>query len=78
MRTLYFDCFNGASGDMILGALIDAGVPLDAVRAALGSLAIDGYQVAADRVLRAGVSATKFRVLDAAPTAVALALAPPR
>jgi uncharacterized protein (TIGR00299 family) protein len=70
MRTLYFDCFNGASGDMILGALIDAGVPLDAVRAALGSLAIDGYQITADRVLRAGVSATKFRVLEDAPAAV--------
>jgi uncharacterized protein (TIGR00299 family) protein len=64
MRTLYFDCFNGASGDMILGALIDAGVPLEGVRAALGSLAIDGYDVTADRVLRAGVSATKFRVVE--------------
>ena len=41
MRILYFDCFNGASGDMILGALLDAGLPLDALRDALGSLAID-------------------------------------
>ncbi len=71
MRVLYFDCFNGASGDMLLGALIDAGVPLEAVRAALGSLAIDGYTIAADRVLRAGVSATKFRVNDAAAEPVA-------
>jgi len=70
MRTIYFDCFNGASGDMILGALIDAGVPVDAVRAALGSLAIDGYRVEADRVLRAGVSATKFRVIEGEPAAV--------
>ena len=38
---LYFDCFSGASGDMILGALIDAGVPLEDLRRALGSLAID-------------------------------------
>ena len=64
MRILYFDCFNGASGDMIVGALLDAGVPLDGLRAALGSLAIDGYDIAADRVLRAGVSATKFRVIE--------------
>ncbi len=64
MRILYFDCFNGASGDMILGALLDAGVPLDGLRTALGSLAIDGYDIAADRVLRAGVSATKFRVIE--------------
>ncbi len=67
MRTLFFDCFNGASGDMILGALIDAGVPLDGVRQALGSLAIDGCTIAADRVLRAGVSATKFRVIEGTP-----------
>ena len=64
MRILYFDCFNGASGDMILGALLDAGVPFEGLRAALGSLAIDGYDIAADRVLRAGVSATKFRVIE--------------
>ncbi|HZA20386.1 MAG TPA: nickel insertion protein, partial [Actinomycetota bacterium] len=32
MKTLYFDCFSGASGDMILGALFDLGVPLEAVR----------------------------------------------
>lgn len=65
MRILYFDCFNGASGDMLLGAFIDAGVPLDAIRAALGSLALEGCSVSAERVLRAGVSATKFRVHEA-------------
>ena len=37
---LYFDCFSGASGDMILGALLDAGLPLDELRSALGSLAL--------------------------------------
>jgi uncharacterized protein (TIGR00299 family) protein len=61
-RVLYFDCFNGASGDMVLGALLDAGLPLEELRAALGSLAIDGAEVSATRVLRAGVSATKFVV----------------
>jgi pyridinium-3,5-bisthiocarboxylic acid mononucleotide nickel chelatase len=61
-RILYFDCFNGASGDMVLGALLDAGLPLDDLRRALGSLAIDGASVSANRVLRAGVSATKFIV----------------
>ncbi len=62
-QALYFDCFSGASGDMILGALIDGGVPLDGVRSALGSLAIDYGDVTADRVVRSGVSATKFRVV---------------
>jgi pyridinium-3,5-bisthiocarboxylic acid mononucleotide nickel chelatase len=72
MRILYFDCFNGASGDMILGALVDAGLPLDALRSALGSLAIEHFEVTAERVLRAGVSATKFRLVGhGAPATVA-------
>ena len=61
-RILYFDCFNGASGDMVLGALLDAGLPLEELRRALGSLALDGAEVSSKRVLRAGVSATKFVV----------------
>jgi pyridinium-3,5-bisthiocarboxylic acid mononucleotide nickel chelatase len=61
-RIAYFDCFSGVSGDMVLGALLDLGLPLEGLRNALGSLAIDYGAVAADRVLRAGVSATKFRV----------------
>jgi uncharacterized protein (TIGR00299 family) protein len=59
---LYFDCFSGISGDMLLGALIDAGLPLDDLKRALGTLAVSGYDVSANRVLRAGVSATKFIV----------------
>ena len=62
MRVLYFDCFSGISGDMALGAIIDAGLPLEDLTRALGSLALSGYHVHADRVLRAGVSATKFDV----------------
>lgn len=67
VRLLYFDCFAGAAGDMILGACLDAGLPLDALRAALGSLAVDDCEVAADRVVKAGVSALKFRVHDRTP-----------
>jgi pyridinium-3,5-bisthiocarboxylic acid mononucleotide nickel chelatase len=59
---LYFDCFSGASGDMILGAFLDLGLPLDALKSALGSLAIEYGQISADRVTRAGVTAMKFRV----------------
>ncbi|MEX2661103.1 MAG: nickel pincer cofactor biosynthesis protein LarC, partial [Vicinamibacterales bacterium] len=62
-KTLYFDCFSGASGDMVLGALLDLGLPLEDVRGALGSLAVDLGGISARRVLRAGVSATKFEVL---------------
>ena len=71
MTTLYFDCFSGAAGDMILGALIDAGVPFEEVRGALGSLAIAPGMVWTDRVTRAGITATKFSVLGESDQAVA-------
>jgi uncharacterized protein (TIGR00299 family) protein len=62
-QMLFLDCYAGASGDMLLGAFIDAGVPLAEIRRALGSLALEeGVEIAAERVLRAGVSATKFHV----------------
>jgi uncharacterized protein (TIGR00299 family) protein len=62
VTVLYFDCFSGASGDMVLGALIDAGVPLAEVRRALGSLAIDPDAVWTETVVRTGIRATKFCV----------------
>ena len=62
MKILYFDCFAGAAGDMILGALLDAGLPFDALKGALGSLAVEGWDVSVDRVVKTGVTATKFRV----------------
>src|SRR5213594_1433562 len=61
-RVVYFDCFSGISGDMLLGALLDAGLPLDELKRALGSLAVSGYDIEAEQVLRAGVSATRFIV----------------
>ena len=67
MRILYFDCFAGAAGDMILGALLDAGLPLDELTHALGSLAVDGVEVSVDRVIKKGVTATKFRVHPPSP-----------
>jgi uncharacterized protein (TIGR00299 family) protein len=59
-RLLYFDCFSGISGDMVLGAMLDAGLPFEKLRDALGSLAVPGLEVGREKVLRAGVSATKF------------------
>ena len=61
-RVLYFDCFSGISGDMALGAMLDAGLPLDDLKRGLGSLALGDAHVHADKVLRTGVSATKFEV----------------
>ncbi|HJU44208.1 MAG TPA: nickel pincer cofactor biosynthesis protein LarC [Vicinamibacterales bacterium] len=62
MKILYFDCFAGAAGDMILGALLDAGLPFDELKRALGSLAVEGWDISVDRVVKTGVTATKFRV----------------
>ena len=62
MKILYFDCFAGAAGDMILGALLDAGLPFDDLKRALGSLAVDGWDISVDRVIKTGVTAAKFRV----------------
>ncbi len=61
-RVVYFDCFSGIAGDMVLGAMLDAGLPFDGLKAALGSLAMSGYDVSVKRVVRAGVSASKFVV----------------
>jgi len=66
-RLLYFDCFSGISGDMVLGAMLDAGLPFESLKNALGSLAVSGYDVQAKRVVRAGVSATKFVVDEQVP-----------
>jgi len=59
---MYFDCSSGAAGDMVLGALIDAGVPLEAVRGALGSLGLN-HDLSTERVMRAGLSATYLSVV---------------
>ena len=63
-KVLYFDCFSGASGDMILGALIDAGLPIEELRVALGSLALEGVRVEASPTQRSGIGATSFSVTD--------------
>jgi pyridinium-3,5-bisthiocarboxylic acid mononucleotide nickel chelatase len=61
-RLVYFDCASGAAGDMLLGALLDLGLPLDALRAELGKLPLDGWRIEAHKVHRAGLQATKAEV----------------
>ncbi len=65
MKLLYLDCFSGASGDMLLGAMLDLGLPLDELRDALRGLMLDGCDVASERVVRGGIGAAKFRVVEA-------------
>src|SRR5690348_10800370 len=62
MKTLYFDCFAGASGDMILGAMIAAGVDPNFLREQLSLLRVSGFSIDLERVNRSGLSATHARV----------------
>lgn len=62
MKTLYFDCFAGASGDMILGAMVAAGVEPDFLREQLSLLRVSGFSVEFETVNRSGLSATYARV----------------
>src|SRR5688572_23532344 len=61
-RVVYFDCPSGASGDMVLGALVDAGVPLDSLRAELEKLQLPGWTLSAREVRRGAFRATKVDV----------------
>jgi uncharacterized protein (TIGR00299 family) protein len=62
MRALYFDCFAGVSGDMIIGALLDLGVEFEALKRRIQLLPLEGYEIRTDRVTRSGIAATKFTV----------------
>src|SRR5215203_1760972 len=62
MKTLYFDCFAGASGDMILGAMVAAGVDPNFLREQLSLLPVKGFSVNFETVNRSGLSATYARV----------------
>jgi len=62
MKTAYFDCFAGASGDMILGALIDAGISIDTLQEALAKLPLKGYRITAKKADKKHIGGTKFDV----------------
>lgn len=63
MKIAYFDCFSGISGDMMLGALVDAGAPFDKLKEGLSHLKIEGYTIFTSTVLRKGIRATKVDVV---------------
>jgi uncharacterized protein (TIGR00299 family) protein len=62
MRIAYLDCFSGISGDMFLGAAVDAGVPLEKLQSVAAALGLDA-SLTAHRVQRSGISATKIEVV---------------
>ena len=62
MRAVYFDCFAGVSGDMIIGAQLDLGVDFETLKEQLSSLDLKGYAIESRRVERSGIAAVKFDV----------------
>jgi len=67
MKIAYFDCFSGISGDMTLGALVDAGVELSALEAELRRLNLPNWKISAEKVKRGAIFATQVKV-EAAET----------
>jgi len=63
MRIAYFDCLSGVSGDMVLGALVDAGLDVDELRGELDKLHLDGFELKASKVMRGSIAATKVDVV---------------
>ena len=62
MRIAYFDCFSGISGDMFVGALLDAGLKIEILEKELNKLNLSGYHLEVNKVLKKGISASQFKV----------------
>lgn len=62
MRLGYLDMFSGVSGDMLLGACLDAGAPLEELETTIDRLELEGVELATERVARHGIAATRCRV----------------
>ena len=60
MRIAYFDCFSGISGDMTIGAFLDAGLDLTALSRELAKLKLNGYELRKKKIKRGELSGTKF------------------
>jgi pyridinium-3,5-bisthiocarboxylic acid mononucleotide nickel chelatase len=67
MKRIYLDCFAGASGDMIIGAFLDAGFDFSLLERELAKLNISGYSISHEKCLKKGISATKFNVEITSP-----------
>src|SRR5579872_7506282 len=62
MKLVYFDCFSGISGDMTLGALVDAGCAVEHLREELRGLQVPGWELTAEKVWKNGMAATYVKV----------------
>ncbi|AGA69730.1 TIGR00299 family protein [Desulfitobacterium dichloroeliminans LMG P-21439] len=64
MKVAYLDCFSGISGDMLLGALVDAGLDFKLLQRDLAGLGLDEYEIYEQKVIKQGISGTKVQVLS--------------
>ncbi|HOP63205.1 MAG TPA: nickel pincer cofactor biosynthesis protein LarC [Spirochaetota bacterium] len=62
MKTAYFDCFAGISGDMTIGSFVDAGLDSSFIEKTAAGLALAGYELSFEKKLKNGISATSFNV----------------
>ena len=69
MGTAYIDMIGGVSGDMVIGGLIDCGVPIEEFRKQLGKLPVSGFELISEKVNRGGIEGTSVSVklTDQAP-----------
>lgn len=63
MKTAYIECSSGVSGDMLNGAFIDCGVPIEYIASTLSTLTISGFKIETKNVLKNGIRAVKFDVI---------------
>jgi uncharacterized protein (TIGR00299 family) protein len=64
MRIIYFDCFSGVSGDMVLGALLDAGLQLPLLKKELAKISLKGYGLSKRVVTKQGFKGTKVDIVN--------------
>jgi pyridinium-3,5-bisthiocarboxylic acid mononucleotide nickel chelatase len=62
MALAYFDCFSGVAGDMIIGSLLDAGLPFADFKAEIDKLGLSGFEISARKVVKGNIEGTKFSV----------------
>jgi len=63
MKIAYLDCYSGVAGDMLLGAMLDAGLDAERFRAEIAKLGIDGVEVQAEKAVRRGITGTDVKVV---------------
>lgn len=63
MKIAYFDCFAGASGDMILGALLDAGLTIERLREEIAKLHLSHYELHVEKVVKKGIGGSQAHIV---------------